>query len=116
MTRIRIAAPLLAVLWTTSPWAQQGDGNLTAQQQRGRQLLAQSCGVCHLQPSMGAKTYGPLLNKASANGNNDVMRTFILEGTPRMPAFKHYLKPADVDAIIDYARTVPVTTETAAAR
>ena len=95
-------------------FAQSGDGNLTERQLRGRQLLAQSCGVCHLQASMGAKTYGPPLNKAAANGNNDVMRTFIMEGTPRMPAFKHHLKAPDIDAVIDYVRTVPA--ETTAAR
>jgi mono/diheme cytochrome c family protein len=33
-----------------------------------------------------------------------------------MPAFKHYLKTADVDAIIDYVRTVPVPAATTAAR
>ena len=70
--------------------------------------LAQSCGVCHLPPSMGAKTYGPALNKAAAAGNDEVMRAFILNGSDRMPAFKYYLAPADVDAIIAYVRTVPV--------
>ena len=107
MKHILWAALSLCVSWTSSTWAQQSDGNLTEQQLRGRQLLAQSCGVCHLAPSLNAKTYGPPLNKASANGNNDIMRTFILEGTPRMPGFKHYFKPADVDAIIAYVRTVP---------
>lgn len=116
MKRIFLPALLLATQTTSAPWAQQHDGNLSERQLRGRQLLAQSCGVCHLTPSMNQKTYGPSLNKASANGNNDIMRTFILEGTPRMPAFKHYLKAADVDAIIDYVRTVPAATEAAAAR
>lgn len=100
----------------SAAWAQQNDGDLTAHQRHGRQLLAQSCGVCHLAPSLHAKTYGPPLNKTSANGNNDIMRTFIMEGTPRMPAFKHYFKPADVDAIIDYVRTVAVPVGTAATR
>jgi mono/diheme cytochrome c family protein len=35
------------------------------------------------------------------------MRAFIVNGTDRMPAFKHYLKPAEIDAIIAYLRTVP---------
>ena len=107
----------LAALAAPVVWAQgsQSDGNLTERQARGRQLLAQSCGVCHLQASMGAKTYGPMLNKASGNGNDDIMRTFIMEGTPRMPAFKHYLKALDVDAIIDYVRTVPVVATAATA-
>jgi mono/diheme cytochrome c family protein len=116
MKRIGLVVLFLCVSWMSSAWAQQSEGALTAQQQQGRQLLAQSCGVCHLQASMNAKTYGPPLNKASGNGNNDILRTFIMEGTPRMPGFKHYLKPAEVDAIIAYVRTVPVPIDTAATR
>ena len=72
-------------------------------------MFAQSCGVCHLSPSMGAKTYGPALNKEAGGGDDDVMREFITNGTPRMPAFKHYLKPNEIEAIISYVRTVPVS-------
>ena len=74
----------------------------------GRQVFAQSCGICHLQPSLGVKTYGPMLNKSAAGGNDEVMRAFIVTGTERLPAFKYYLKPAEIDAIIAYVRTVPV--------
>ncbi len=81
---------------------------LSETQLLGRQVFAQSCGICHLQPSLGVKTYGPSLNKATAAGNDDVMRAFIVNGTDRMPAFKYYLKPAEIDAIIAYVRTVPV--------
>jgi mono/diheme cytochrome c family protein len=42
------------------------------------------------------------------------MREFVENGTPRMPAFKHYLKPAEIDAIISYVRTVPVQAAPAA--
>jgi mono/diheme cytochrome c family protein len=86
--------------------AQPSDLNDT--QRLGRQVFAQSCGICHLQPSLGVKTYGPLLNKAAAAGNDEVLRAFIVNGTDRMPAFKYYLKPAEIDAIIAYVRTVPV--------
>ena len=44
------------------------------------------------------------------------MREYILNGTPRMPSFKAYLKPADIDAIIAYVRTVPVPNAAPAAR
>jgi mono/diheme cytochrome c family protein len=77
-------------------------------QRLGRQVFAQSCGICHLQPSLGVKTYGPMLNKATAAGNDEVVRAFIVNGTDRMPAFKYYLKPAEIDAIIAYVRSVPV--------
>jgi len=88
--------------------AQQAGGTLTDQQVMGRQVFAQSCGVCHLPPTLGAKTYGPPLNKEAGGGDDEVMREFITNGTPRMPAFKYYLKPNEVEAIISYVRTVPV--------
>ena len=94
--------------------AQQAGDNLSDQQKMGRQVFAQSCGVCHLPPSLGAKTYGPQLNKEAGGGDDEVMREFITNGTPRMPAFKHYLKSEQIDAIISYMRTVPVQAAAAA--
>jgi len=99
---------LLFVLAAATAHAQQARGDLNETQLLGRQVFAQSCGICHLQPSLGVKTYGPLLNKAATAGNDEVMRAFIVNGTDRMPAFKYYLKPAEIDAIIAYVRTVPV--------
>src|SRR6202051_2340996 len=99
---------LLLLASGQGPFPQQPADNLTDQQKLGRQVFAQSCGVCHLPPSLGAKTYGPLLNKDAGGGDNDIMREFIENGTPRMPAWKYYLKPAQIDAIIAYVRTVPV--------
>ena len=94
--------------------AQQAGANLSDQQKMGRQVFAQSCGVCHLPPSLGARTYGPALNKEAGGGDDDVMREFITNGTPRMPAFKYYLKPDQIEAIISYVRTVPVQAAAAA--
>jgi mono/diheme cytochrome c family protein len=103
------AALLLFVLagWPLVAAAQEGS-NLNEQQRHGQQLLAQSCGVCHLKGDPNARTYGPPLNKAAANGDDDIMREYITNGTPRMPAFKHYLKDDEISAIIAYVRTVPV--------
>ena len=88
-------------------FAQQVDDRLNDQQRLGRQILSQSCGVCHLPPARNAKTFGPLLNKTAGGGDDAVMREYILDGTPRMPAFKYFLQPAEIDAIIAYVRTVP---------
>jgi len=88
--------------------AQQTTSDLNETQLLGRRVFAQSCGICHLQPSLGVKTYGPLLNKGTTAGNDEVMRALIANGSERMPAFKYYLKPAEIDAIIAYVRTVPV--------
>src|ERR1700676_3106818 len=105
---------LLLLASGQSASAQQPTDNLTDQQKSGRQVFAQSCGVCHLPPSLGAKTYGPPLNKEAGGGDDDVMREFITNGTPRMPSFKYYLKPDQIDAIISYVRTVPVQAAVAA--
>jgi mono/diheme cytochrome c family protein len=94
-------------------FAQQVRDDLTDQQRKGRQVMSQSCGVCHLPPARNARTYGPLLSKASSGGDDTKMRQYILEGTPRMPAFKYFLQPTDVDAIIAYVRTVPVVATSA---
>jgi mono/diheme cytochrome c family protein len=108
MKRTALAVLFLLIAGPHDAVAQQARDGVTDQQRRGRQMLAQSCGVCHLPPARNAGTYGPSLNKASSGGDDAKMRQYILEGTPRMPAFKYFLEPADVDAIIAYVRTVPV--------
>jgi mono/diheme cytochrome c family protein len=107
---------LLVLAASAGASAQQAGGNLSDQQKMGRQVFAQSCGVCHLPPSLGTRTYGPALNKEAGGGDDDVMREFITNGTPRMPAFKYYLKQDQIEAIISYVRTVPVQTAAAPAR
>ncbi len=104
------SAWLLLFVLTAGPQyvsAQQVGDGLNDTQRHGQQLLAQSCGICHLPPELGARTYGPALNKMAGGGDDDIMREYILNGTPRMPSFKSYLKSQDIDAIISYVRTVP---------
>jgi mono/diheme cytochrome c family protein len=110
-------ALLLVLSAAATPVAhgQQSGDALNPTQLEGRQLLAQSCGVCHLQPTLGSKTYGPLLNRTTAAGNDEAMRVIIANGSERMPGFRYYLKPAEVDAIIAYVRTVPAPAVAAAA-
>ena len=100
---------LLFLLTALAPdvFGQQPADGLTDQQRLGRQLLSQSCGVCHLPPARNARTYGPTLHKGTSGGEDGLTRKFITEGTPRMPAFKYFLQPGEIDAIIAYVRTVP---------
>ena len=98
---------LLLVLASAYGVAQEAGDGLNEQQRLGRQIFAQSCGVCHLRPALNVRTYGPLLSKAASGGDEGRMRNIILEGTTRMPAFKYYLQSDQVDAIIAYVRTVP---------
>jgi len=102
MTRGVAFASLVAMLAAPEASAQQ----LNPQQITGRQVFAQSCGVCHLPPVMNARTYGPALSKDTAGGNGEIIKAIISEGGPRMPAFKHYLEGSQMDAIVAYLSTV----------
>ena len=107
----RVVAALLLLLAPSAASTQQTaphDG-LNDTQKLGRQVFAQSCGVCHLPPAINARTFGPLLSKDTAGGNDEVIRGVIGDGTPRMPGFKHYLDRAEIDAIIAYLKAVPAT-------
>ena len=108
MARYPLVLLFLLTVGAPSAFAQQTSDGLTDQQRLGRQLLSQNCGVCHLPPSRNARTYGPVLHKGTSGGNDDLVRKIVLEGTPRMPAFKYMLTQAsDIDAIIAFIRTVP---------
>jgi mono/diheme cytochrome c family protein len=106
MKSLGLALLLLAAAMPATH-AQPAAAPLNQTQLHGRQIMAQSCGVCHLQPSRNSVTYGPLLTKAAAAGNDEAMRAIIANGTERMPAFRYYLKPVEIDAIIAYVRTIP---------
>ena len=67
---VSLAAVLVAQVGAS---AQQ----LSEQQTTGRQVFAQSCGVCHLPPVMNARTYGPSLSKVTAGGNAEITGTLV---------------------------------------
>jgi mono/diheme cytochrome c family protein len=100
---------LLFAAWAPAAQAQQAD-NLNTTQVLGRRILAQSCGVCHLHPVRNSVTYAPPLAKTTDAGNDEAMRAIIANGTDHMPGFKYYLKPAEIDAVIAYVRTVAAPT------
>lgn len=92
-------------------WAQ---GSLTPQQLHGRQIVTQNCVVCHLPSDPGAKTYGPPLNKAAANGDPKLMHQVIESGLVRMPGWKYALSGTDIDDVVSYILTIPVSAASAA--
>ena len=91
--------------WVALPFPRR---NLRESQMMGLALFNQSCRVCHTKPQLTSTVYGPVLSKDSAGGREDVMRQVISDGTPRMPGFKYHFAPRQIDAIVEYLKTVPV--------
>lgn len=82
-------------------WSQNGEPTL------GMRLFNQSCRVCHTKPQFNSPQYGPALSMNTFGGNADAIRQFISNGSPRMPGFKYTFKPAEIDAIVAYIKTIP---------
>jgi len=97
----------LLFLSLSSQVAFAAEEHLTDQQQLGRRLFEQSCGVCHTRPTLIAGLYGPELSKESAGGREEVMRDVISNGTPRMPGFKYTFNPDQIAAIAAYLKIMP---------
>lgn len=110
--KYRVALALLfAAAGAQTAWAQ---ANLSPQQLHGRQIVTQNCVVCHLPSDPGATTYGPPLNKAAANGDPKLMHQVIESGLVKMPGWKYALSNSDIDDVVSYILTVPVSAATAA--
>jgi mono/diheme cytochrome c family protein len=73
----------------------------------GMRLFNQSCRVCHTKPQLASPQYAPLLSIDTLGGKAEVMREVIGNGTPRMPGFKYHFKPAEIDAVVAYIKTIP---------
>jgi mono/diheme cytochrome c family protein len=91
--------------------ATAAEQHLNDQQQLGRRLFETSCGVCHTRPTLVSGMYGPELSKDSAGGQEEIMRTVISDGTPRMPGFKYTYNPDQIAAIAAYLKTMPPGTQ-----
>lgn len=87
--------------------AQQPNDSLNATQKLGRRIFQQRCAVCHTKPTISSKMYGPVLYKGLVEGNEDQVRETITNGsTGLMPGFRYGLEPSEIDAIIEYLKTV----------
>lgn len=87
--------------------------NLTASQQLGEQLFQDNCAFCHGADGQGKNWIGSFLEPPPRNLTSERemlgmtrnrLRIAIMEGLPdsKMPAWKSVLKPAEVEALIDY--------------
>jgi mono/diheme cytochrome c family protein len=109
LSRAGIALLVVAALSPKVASAQQppDPASLTEAERLGQRLFHQSCGVCHTKPQVTAAQFGPVLSMESAGGREDVMRTVISDGTPRMPGFKYQFDATQIGAIVAYLKKVP---------
>ena len=73
----------------------------------GRRLFQQHCGVCHTQPTLTNPMYGPSLYRDIVNGREDAVRDYIGKGSSKMPGFRYGLKASEINAIVEYLKTLP---------
>ena len=87
---------------------QKADMNkpLTDVQKLGHRIFEQRCGICHAPARPGFQMYGPALYKDLVNGNEDAIKEMIRTGTAKMPGFRFGLEPSEIDAIVEYLKTV----------
>jgi mono/diheme cytochrome c family protein len=80
---------------------------LTDTQKEGRRIFQQRCAVCHTPPTVVSKRYGPALYKEIVEDNEDTIRETIMDGRESlMPGFKYGMTRQEIDAIIEYLKTV----------
>ena len=106
MSRRAWTIALALVLWPIAAAAQPATGG-SDQTMLGMRLFNQSCRVCHTKPQIISPQYAPVLSMNTLGGKADVIRETIGNGTPRMPGFKYQFKPAEIDAIVAYIKTIP---------
>ena len=80
---------------------------LTDVQKQGLRIFQQRCAVCHTQPTVVSKRYGPALYKEIVEDNEENIRNTIMEGREGlMPGFKYGLTSGEIDSLIEYLKTV----------
>ena len=82
------------------------DASFTDTEREGLRLFSQSCGVCHTVVQQRTRQYGPVLSRETLGGDDDLIREYIANGTPRMPGFRYYFDPAQINAIVAYIKTI----------
>ncbi|HLK81946.1 MAG TPA: cytochrome c [Xanthobacteraceae bacterium] len=92
------------------------DASFTDAQREGLRLFSQSCGVCHTVVQQRTRQYGPVLSRETLGGDEELIREYISTGTPRMPGFRYYFEPAQINSIVQYIKTIPPQAAPAGAR
>lgn len=109
MRRIRWAILIFLGIFPLATHAQQANSvaPLTNVQKLGQRVFEQRCGICHAPARPGFQMYGTALYKDLVNGSEDAIKEIIRSGSAKMPGFKLGLQPSEIDAIVEYLKTVP---------
>lgn len=103
-------ALLLLVSFPLGLAAQNGGGGPVSPSDavtQGRRLFQQNCSICHTQATLTNPMYGPSLYRDIVNGKENAMRDYIAKGSNKMPGFRYGLKASEINAIVEYLKTVP---------
>ena len=114
--RRNIFVAAFVVASASAAFAQAPDASFNDAQKTGLRLFSQSCGVCHTLVQQRTKQYGPVLSRETLGGDEELMREYISNGTPRMPGFRYNFEPDQISAIVQYIKTVPPQAAPAAAK
>ena len=109
MKCLRWAALIFLGICPLTAHAQQSNTEkpLTDTQKLGQRVFQQRCAICHAPARPGFQMYGTALYKDLVNGNEDAIKEMIRSGSGKMPGFKLGLQPSEIDAIVEYLKTVP---------
>ncbi len=80
---------------------------LNNMQKLGQRVYQQRCAICHAPASPGFVMYGPALYKDLIIGSEGPIKEIIRNGSEKMPGFKSGLQTSEIDAIVEYLKTVP---------
>ena len=83
------------------------DASFNDAQREGLRLFSQSCGVCHTLVQQRTKQYAPVLSRETLGGDEELIREYISNGTPRMPGFRYNFEPTQINSIVQYIKTIP---------
>jgi mono/diheme cytochrome c family protein len=102
-------APVVVAAFVTAAFAEVAapDAAFNDVQREGLRLFSQSCGVCHTQIQQRTRQYGPVLSRDTLGGDEEAMRDYIGKGTPLMPGFRFNFEPGQINAIVQYIKTIP---------
>jgi mono/diheme cytochrome c family protein len=116
MSRLLVAGFVIASALGAFAQGASPDAAFNDAQREGLRLFSQSCGVCHTTIQQRTKQYGPVLSRETLGGDEEAMREYIGQGTPRMPGFRFNFEPDQISAIVQYIKTIPPQATPAGAR